>query len=723
MIKWNEGLNLGVKILDDDHKELLRIIGKLSEAIDNNVNREILEKIFQDLQNSVQNHLHNEEVYLQNCNCTKLDNHVKKHRFFLNQLSELKKKVLSSQDYISSQDITVYLAEWLLNHIIEEDIPAIALFQQCGPIKEESKENSSLLAKLVKTTMDRFSFTKRIFLSAVVPLSGMLLFGTIVIFVNFNEYLDMKKASNITYIALNTNELVHNFQIERGLSSVYLISTEDKFKKNLEKRRIIVDEAIKKFIDKIKTININDIKTIESNIITLKKDILSFNNIRKKIDSKTVSQIYGISIYSKIIENMLNLTSKIAFLNLDRELSSSISTLSSIQHLKESLGQERAYGTVIIEKKDATLEEYISFAKILGAQMTYLDIFGHTASEAQKKIIDSFLNSDIAKQIHIYKDGIKSHNYGNLDSLAWFRLTTQFINEIKLFEDELLHEINISIDNNIASSTRNFLFWIFFNTIILAITFLLLYTFKRSTVTQIDQLTNAMKDLATGGRGFKLSPINMSRDEMAYMYDAYEITRQKLLKGDLYTQLYLSRKDIELKNKERENFKLEEMAFVDPLTGAVNRRKFEELSNEEFKRSKRYKSNLSFLMLDLDHFKAVNDTYGHAAGDEILKHFSSICLDMARNMDIVARIGGEEFVVVLPETNSQGAYVFAERIRKKIFNSVVVVENTPIKYSVSIGIAVLDFTTDADVKSIIQRADKALYEAKRSGRNTTIIFE
>ena len=153
----------------------------------------------------------------------------------------------------------------------------------------------------------------------------------------------------------------------------------------------------------------------------------------------------------------------------------------------------------------------------------------------------------------------------------------------------------------------------------------ILYTFKKSTVIQIDQLTNAMKDLATGGRSFRLPTISMSRDELAYMYDAYETARQKLLKGDVYTQLYLKQKEIELNNKQRENLKLEEMAFIDPLTGAINRRKFEELSTLEFERSSRYKSNLSFLMLDIDHFKAINDTYGHAIGDEVLKHFSSIC--------------------------------------------------------------------------------------------------
>ena len=722
MIEWNEGLNLGIRVLDDDHKEILRLIGKLSKAISNNEKKDILEDIFEELEKCTKDHFNREEIYLQDCNCTKLDDHVDKHHTFCSQLSELKTQVLSESDHITSQDVTIYLTEWLMNHVIEEDIPAITLFKQCGLTKEEDNDNS-LLSKLIKTTTDRFSFTKRIFLSAIVPLSGMLLFGTIIILANFNEYLNMKKTSTITHITSNINELVHNLQIERGLNSGYLTSKDNKFKKDLETQRKIVDKAAKKFTDKINTIHISKVNSIEPNLRTLEKDILSLKNVRKKVDNKEISQVQEINLYSKIIENVLNITPKIASLNLDRRLSSSIATLSSIQQLKESLGQERAYGTTIIEKRDATVEEYMSFARLLGTQSAFLNTFNHTATKAQKRANDLLVNSDVAQQIHIYENYIKNRNYNNLDSQVWFKITTQYINKIKLFEDEILNEINVSIDNNIASTIRNFLLWILFNTTILLINLFILYTFKKSTVMQIDQLTHAMKDLATGGRGFRLSPINMNRDEIAYMYDAYETTRQKLLKGDIYTQLYLSKNDIELKNKERENLKLEEMAFIDPLTGTVNRRKFEELSEQEMERSRRYKSNLSFLMLDIDHFKAINDTYGHVAGDEILKHFSSICLDMARSLDIVARIGGEEFVVMLPETASDGAYMFAERFREKIFNSVVNIEDETIKYSVSIGISVLDSAVDTDVKSIIQRADKALYEAKESGRNTTIIYK
>jgi len=647
---------------------------------------------------------------------------VEQHRVFTAKIPELEDKLLTSKDYTSAQEVTIYLTDWLLNHIIEEDIPAVTIFKKCG-LTEKEKLDRSLLARLIRKTTDKFSFTKRIFLSAMVPLSGMLLFGSIIILENYDNYLDMKEISAVTHITSDINELVHHLQIERGLSSGYLVSEKNKFKNILQRQRKIVDNSNALFNKKILNINANNIKVIMPHINNFYKDNLALDNLRRMVDDKVISQASVIKIYTDTIENILNITPKIAYLNIDKELSSSIATLASIQHLKESLGQERAYGTIIIEKKEATTKEYVAFARLLGTQVAFLNTFEHTASAMQKSISDSINSSSITKLINDYERKVINRKYNELDSEIWFKSTTEFIDKIKLFEDELLFNINELVDSRIDETITNFLMWIIFNTIILFITLFMLYTFKKSTKMQIYKLTKAMRDLASGGRSLRLSPINLNRDELAYMYDAYETTRQKLLRGDIYTELYLTKKEIELKNEQRENLKLEEMAFIDPLTGAINRRKFEVLSQKELKRAIRYKSFLSFLMLDIDHFKEVNDTYGHAIGDEVLKHFSSVCLDMARSLDIVARIGGEEFIVMLPETDSDGAYMFAERFRKKIFNSTLEIEGKTIKYSVSIGISILDANNDEDISSVIQRADKALYNAKEAGRNTTIIYK
>ncbi|QFR50022.1 diguanylate cyclase [Sulfurimonas lithotrophica] len=719
MIEWNEGLNLGIKTLDNDHKQLLHIVSKLSKAIDANETIDVIENIFNELEDCTDKHFKKEEDYLKDCNCRDLDKHILHHRDFSQRLSQLKMQTLSLPAESISHDITIYLTEWILNHVIEEDIPSITFFKQCGLTLEAEKSSKTLLQRLIKATTDRFSFTKRIFLSAIIPLSGMLLFGTIIIFVNFNEFLNMKNTSKVTHITSDVSELVHNLQIERGLNSGYLTSTDNKFKDRLTNQRKLVDNAVLKITKKIKNIHINNLKTIKPHIDTLKKDILSLKEIRQKINNKTISQIDGINIYSQIIKNILNITPKIATLNLNNNLSSSIKTLASIQQFKEALGQERAYGTTIIEKKDLTMKEYTSFAKLLGVQKASLITFGYTASSEQKNILDSLINSNSAKRVEFYEQKIKEQSFDTIDSENWFKAITKYINEIKVFEDTLLTEVKTLISDNIDSTIRNFLLWLVFNTSILAINLFILYTFKKSTVVQIDELTNAMKDLATGGRAFILSPINMNRDEIAYMYDAYETTRQKLLKGDMYTQLYESKNEIELKKREKENKKLEKIAFTDSLTGTLNRRKFEKVARQEIERSNRYNSKLSFLMIDIDHFKRVNDTYGHAVGDEVIKHFASACMKMLRNIDVVARIGGEEFVVMLPETTVEGAYKFAERFRKQIYASELNINEKSIRFSISIGVSTLN--KNEDLKTVLQKADKALYRAKESGRNRSVI--
>ncbi len=720
MIEWNDGLNLGIKTLDNDHKKLLEIINSLSGATNDEKTRYILERIFIDLEKYALEHCQREEVILKKCNYEQLDVHTSQHRVFTNKVAELKKKFLTSKESVSAQELSIFLSDWLFNHIIEEDIPTITTFERCGLIDEEKTENS-FYTNLLKRATNTFSFTKRILISAVIPLIGMFILIFIILWSNYNKHEEIKKTSSITYILPNVNELAHVIQIERGLSCGYLSSSKNKFKDSLQKQRKIVNNTVELFTHKLNTIHSGKLIAIRPLINIFKEDIETLKNIRIKVNDKKISQADTIDFYTNLISNILSITSKMTLFNLDRKVTSSISTLSSLLYYKEILGQKRACGTMVIEKKGATTEEYVEFMQLLGNQETFLNNFSQTATKGQKDYLKSIMTSDITKKIALYEERIKNHDFEKIDSVVWFELTTELINRIKLFEDQLLYKIDVLIKSGIDSNVKNLFLWLVYTIAIFIVTIFIIYIFEQSSKKELYQFTNAMNHLAQGGRSLRL-PLSSKKDEISQMYAAYEITRQKLLKGDIYAQLYSSQKELEIQEKEKQNIKLEEMASIDPLTNCVNRRKFTELSSLELERATRYQSDLSFLMLDIDHFKAVNDTYGHGVGDEVLKHFSSICLDMARALDVVARIGGEEFVVMLPETNSEGAYIFAERFREKIFNSEVNIENQTIKYSVSIGISILNAPNDKDVKTILERADKALYKAKGSGRNMSIIY-
>ena len=175
--------------------------------------------------------------------------------------------------------------------------------------------------------------------------------------------------------------------------------------------------------------------------------------------------------------------------------------------------------------------------------------------------------------------------------------------------------------------------------------------------------------------------------------------------------------------------KLEEQSVTDALTGLKNRRFFDERLHEEFRRAQRYGDTLSLIMIDLDHFKAVNDRHGHPAGDVVLREAAALIRASIRDPDICARYGGEEFAVILPKTHMSGALVVAERIWKELGKKEypVVANGRPepvqVKVSASLGIA---FYPSKDISSgelLVRYADQALYNAKRSGRNSICLYQ
>lgn len=175
---------------------------------------------------------------------------------------------------------------------------------------------------------------------------------------------------------------------------------------------------------------------------------------------------------------------------------------------------------------------------------------------------------------------------------------------------------------------------------------------------------------------------------------------------------------IAAENKVKEELK--RIANTDPLTGIANRRVFFEKAEEELKRIKRGRGEFSMLLMDIDHFKKINDSYGHDVGDFILIEVTKVIKSCLREIDIPARLGGEEFGIFLPETHAQGAFHVAERVRAAIAKHVFMADakqKRPIGCTISIGIATARFDDDIDATRMYKMADTRLYIAKNSGRN------
>lgn len=173
---------------------------------------------------------------------------------------------------------------------------------------------------------------------------------------------------------------------------------------------------------------------------------------------------------------------------------------------------------------------------------------------------------------------------------------------------------------------------------------------------------------------------------------------------------------------EKANDQLEVISKTDGLTGLLNRKSWEDLLEIEFDREKRYEESSSLIIFDIDHFKKVNDGFGHPAGDEVIRQTADIVKQSIRKTDIAGRYGGEEYVILLPHTPVDSAKVLAERIRKKVEAKPVYYDGQIISYTISLGVAAFHQTQENPTQWIDQ-ADQALYQSKQGGRNRTTLHQ
>ncbi len=229
-------------------------------------------------------------------------------------------------------------------------------------------------------------------------------------------------------------------------------------------------------------------------------------------------------------------------------------------------------------------------------------------------------------------------------------------------------------------------------------------------------IDNSIDALKKGAFDYILKPF----DDLDIVVDAANRAMANLsaIRKQQYLLSTLSRQNEELGSM---NLKFREMAIRDGLTGLFNHRHAQDRLAEEFERARTFERDLSVLFMDLDHFKFFNDTHGHQAGDQILQNLGDVMSSIVRDSDVLARWGGEEFIIIAPETNKQQACNLAERIRKQVAEfEFSLADKQPLGLiSVSIGVATSSAADDG-VESLVKRADSGAYQAKDNGRNRTV---
>ncbi len=214
-------------------------------------------------------------------------------------------------------------------------------------------------------------------------------------------------------------------------------------------------------------------------------------------------------------------------------------------------------------------------------------------------------------------------------------------------------------------------------------------------------------------------PINLKKvTQSHFQYMRQDVVITPMSNGDVSIVIYDMTPLLEARKIISDQLEtVQVQATTDQLTGCYNRKMFHDLLVAETARALRHGSHFSVIIFDIDDFKSVNDTYGHLVGDEVLIQLSSIASGNIRKNDVFARWGGEEFTILLPETDVHGAAVVSEKVRKAIASHDC---GEPGKKTCSFGVA--EFTMEKDVNSIIYYADKALYEAKETGKNQVVIY-
>ena len=306
------------------------------------------------------------------------------------------------------------------------------------------------------------------------------------------------------------------------------------------------------------------------------------------------------------------------------------------------------------------------------------------------------------------------------------------------FDGEIVGEVVVGFDNRrviaqLEIQKNNFILREIFIILLIALgEFMALSYLIMRPVNVISRSLHPTEDAIN-----EIAPIPLhTNDEFGDLAKQFNMIRSQLAEANQQLQSKVDMADSKLQQTnqqllrqseelQRMNEQLKYLSITDPLTGLYNRRQFQELMSTEVQLSIRHNDPNSLLIIDIDHFKKINDKYGHASGDQVLRHIASLLVDNVRRSDMVCRVGGEEFVVCLRRAKAEYALLVAEKLRKKIQDTPIKLANEAILITISIGISSIPGISQqiTTAQELFDQADKALYFSKQTGRNRITHFQ
>ncbi|MGL1958914.1 MAG: bacteriohemerythrin [Colwellia sp.] len=731
---WNEGMSVGIDAIDAEHKKIIAILAKLTSVQTCKISKEIIETIFAELEDYVGQHFAREEALLESIDYPELEPHKKSHQVFIKKLPQLKEQWITEDNIVTSEKITTFLHKWVVNHILVDDLDYVpAVYKHVKKINNTAEKSQtknckkSLVSKAISwrnsTSLffsKKIKLSKRVFITTLMPVIAVFTLFFIILLDNFQPYKNMALVLGLNSVIKQVNEITHSLQAERGLSGDVTSANYQYFSPSLAERRILTDNAINTFENLLDSELAPEVQNnIKHYLADSKNYFAQLVEYRQLIDKEAVDFGQTYHTYTHFINSLLSISEHLIHVDVNSPLANDLSAISSVLLLKEYMGQIRALGMsrVVGENNDFYSNKTISL--LVGKQLNALHVFQYTASAEQQKRCADYCDAKIYKQL-LEKNFVRVMQDYPVEErgMHWFNYMSSEIGNLKRVSDELSQALNTKAIQEKERLKQYYFLILVILSILLLVALLFSLILNDSIIHPVRKITHALNHMAKGQRNIYLKDV-VANDEIGDMQMAYEKLRRKLLQADVFQAIVDHQKDVIEYQKSRQAH-FENLAFTDALTGAVNRHQFNQLMSEEITKANTFNQPLSILLLDIDYFKKINDSFGHGVGDEVLVKFYQACKDAVRVNDVVARIGGEEFVIILPQTHVNSAFQFAERLRKNIQQLGLIIDENLIEVTVSIGVSQWQKSLFSTAEEFIADADRLLYQAKDRGRNQVV---
>lgn len=538
----------------------------------------------------------------------------------------------------------------------------------------------------------------RIAVALLLPALGLVFFAGAMVLERRAVMAEMAALERLAAVAPDISAVVHELQKERGASAGFIGAKGGAFASPLDAQRRETDAALGRLRD---TLAAFDAKAYGADFVrrleAQRSRLGELAGVRTKVSDFSMPMGEMAGWYTTTIGGLLDVIGTMGTLSQDADITRSITAYIAFLQAKERAGIERAMGSNGFSAGAFAPAVYQRYVGLIAEQTAFQSLFRAFAAPELISALDGVLAAPAAKEVDrmraIALESPQTGSTGGVAGADWFKTITAKIDGLKGVEDLTAAALLKQAKAAEANAFQAFLTTLAVVVLLLAATAGLVTIVVRGITRPIAMLTRDMGLLAQGDRTVSIDGVERG-DEIGAISRAVQVFKDAMIANDRLQE------------------ELNHHATHDPLTRALNRRAFALLAEKQMAQAARTGRPLAVLMMDLDHFKRINDTLGHSGGDATLCRFVAVAGDVLRAEDVLCRFGGEEFVALLPHAEAAQAVAAAERLRLAFAATGA---------TVSIGVASL--RPGEDLEDLLRRADAALYDAKRAGRDRTHLSE